>query len=104
MILFSSGLEDKAGPLSCQKLVETFYQVCKNYRVPLATAKAVGPIFVKQMVSIPETKISTIIQKVEAVLQHTKITLKQMQSLLAHFPSSVKQYHLVGHSYVGLLI
>ena len=30
MILFSSGLEDKPSPLSCQKLVETFYQVCKN--------------------------------------------------------------------------
>ena len=96
IILFPSGLEDKANPLSWQKLVETSHQVCKKSGVPLATAKAVA--------SIPETKINAIIQKVEDALQHTKITLKQMQSLLAHFPSSVKQYHLGGHSYVGLLI
>ena len=37
---------------------------------------------VKQVVSIPETKINAIIQKVEDVLQHTKITLKQLQSLI----------------------
>ena len=81
------GLEDKASlPPSCQKLVETFHQVCKNLGVPLATAKSVGPTSklvylslkvdsVKKEVSIPEAKINAIILKVKDALQHTKITL-----------------------------
>ena len=87
------GLEDKASPLSCQNLVETFHQVCKNLGVPLAMAKSVGPTSklvylgleidsIKQVVSIPETKINAIIQKIEDALQHTKVTLKQFQSLI----------------------
>ena len=87
------GLEDKASPLSCQKLVETFHQVCKDLGVPLAMAKSVGPTSkliylgleidsIKQVVSIPETKIIAIIQKIEDALQHTKVTLKQLQSLI----------------------
>ena len=34
------------------------------------------------MVSIPETKINAFIQKTEDALQHTKVALKQLQSLI----------------------
>ena len=62
------------------KINVNFPSSLQEPRVPLATGKGVGPISVKQMVLIPETKINAIIQKVEDALQHTKITLKQMQS------------------------
>ena len=87
------GLANDLDHLSCSRLVRIFENVCKRIGVPLAADKSVGPtskiIFlgleidsVGQTVSIPTTKIQTVIGKVEEALKSSRLTLKELQSLI----------------------
>ncbi len=91
--MFFAGPKGETGPQSCSTLLETFQEVCKEFGVPLAADKTVGPTSTitflglqidseKQIISIPSAKLDTVKEKVERALSARKITLKDLQSLI----------------------
>ncbi len=83
----------KGGCTSCARLVETFERVCRHLGVPLAEEKSVAPTTklvylgiqidsVQQLVSIPPGKLQRIIDKVQSAMQASKLSLKEIQSLI----------------------
>ncbi|XP_072025655.1 uncharacterized protein [Amphiura filiformis] len=99
---------------SCYKLVESFEKVCDKLGVPLAKDKSVGPTTkivylglqidsIEQVVSIPQEKIQAIITKVEKAIQATKLTLKELQSLIGSLSFVCKAIAPEDHSFVRLI-
>ena len=81
------------GGLSCQHIVNSFNKVCKELGVPLAKDKSVAPTTklvylgleidsVRQVISIPTDKLQKIIAKVQNTLNSSKVTLRDLQSVI----------------------
>ncbi len=87
------GKNDDRDRSSCCRIVKTFENMCDELGVPLAKDKSVGPATslvylglqidsVEQTISIPQGKLETIVGKVQKALQASKLTLKELQSLI----------------------
>jgi hypothetical protein len=81
------------GSGDCSYLLQTFHKVCQHLGVPIAHEKTEGPVteivFLglkidtkKQTVTIPLEKLEEIVLKIKIVLKKSKVTLKQLQSLI----------------------
>ena len=81
------------GKQSCNHLVKCFEGVCRDLGVPLAEEKSVGPVSKlvylgleidaeRQVVAVPEDKLSKIRAKVASSLLAAKLSLKELQSLI----------------------
>ena len=82
-----------ADSLDCARALSSFTVVCKDFGVPLASDKTVGPTTqitflgltidtVAQTIQVPPTKIVAIVEKLDAALHKPKLTLRELQSLL----------------------
>lgn len=78
---------------SCSQALKIFENTMSEFGVPLATEKTEGPteilVFLgleldseNMVVRIPILKIQEIVQKIKAMLSHSKTTLKNVQSLI----------------------
>ena len=87
------GSDNESEGASCFQQVKTFEKVCAKLGVPLAADKAEGPVTkivylgleidsIQQLISIPNEKLLAIRQKVEKALAASKLTLKELQSLI----------------------
>jgi hypothetical protein len=90
---FFCGIADEFSSSSCKYLVDCFEKVCQNLGVPLASDKSVGPVTklvflgleidsIRQLVTVPQEKLLTIVGKINKALRGEKITLKELQSLV----------------------
>ena len=77
----------------CARVLSSFTVVCKEFGVPLASDKTVGPTTqitflgltidtVSRNIQVPPTKIVAILEKLRAALEKPKLTLRELQSLL----------------------
>ena len=77
----------------CGRALSSFTVVCKDFGVPLASDKTVGPTTqitflgltidtVDQKIQVPLTKIVAILEKLDAALNKPKLILQELQSLL----------------------
>ncbi len=87
-----AGRDDDSN-MSCARLVRVFEQVCEHLGVPLAEEKSIAPTTkivylgiqidsIRQSLSIPQEKLERIVAKIESALQATKLSLKEIQSLI----------------------
>ena len=76
----------------CDRLMNSFKNVCNRLNIPIADEKTEGPTTVleylgitidtdKMMVKIPTNKLSELREKISLVLNSKKVTLKVLQSL-----------------------
>ena len=90
---FCCGLADESSSSSCKYVLNCFEQVCAKLGVPLSAEKTVGPVTklvflgleidsVKQLVTVPQEKLVSIIDKIQKALKAQKLTLKELQSLV----------------------
>ncbi len=91
--VFFVGEKDDSGPHSCGALLQTFRTVCNKFGVPLAEEKTVGPVSCltflglqldseSQTVSIPQSKIEAVKDKIESALGKETVSLRELQSLI----------------------
>jgi hypothetical protein len=77
----------------CSGLLENVHKICQQLEVPIAHEKTEGPVTklvflglqidtIKQTVTIPGGKVDEIILKIQTMLNQSKVTLKQLQSLI----------------------
>lgn len=89
---FVSGIAGDSSQ-SCSKVLECFNKLCKELGVPLAEEKSVGPTSrlvylgleidaVRQIVAVPEEKMSKISEKIQRALQASEMSLREIQSLI----------------------
>ena len=81
------------GSGDCKTLLEVFHKTCQHLGVPIAHEKTEGPVteivFLglkintsKQIVTIPAEKLEEMVEKIKLVMNLSKVTLKQLQSLI----------------------
>lgn len=88
----------KANSTQCQELLDSFLSTCEYLGVPVADEKTVGPCTVlcflgleintvNLTIKIPVTKVAEICEKLHHFLTKSKVTLREMQSLIGalHF-------------------
>ena len=81
-------LAGKAGTRECLQLMDRFRIICEDLGVPLAEDKTIGRSFfltflgLEMVIRIPQCKLSEIKEKLESALGRTKITLRDLQSLI----------------------
>ena len=78
---------------SCARLVQSFNTVCHDFGVPLANEKFVGPVSrltylgleidaAKQQILVPQAKIIKISAQLEKARHSSKVSLRELQSLI----------------------
>ena len=76
----------------CQYLLDEFSKLCTELSVPVAEEKTVGPVTcitylgyvldsILMEIRIPIDKIRAILQQIEEISSHSKVSLRQLQSL-----------------------
>ena len=86
-------LAGKAGTGDCWQLMDHFRIICEDLGVPLAEDKTIGPSSIltflgleidtlEMVIRIPQCKLSEVKEKLESALGRTKITLRDLQSLV----------------------
>lgn len=83
----------KAGSNHCCSIMQSFFNICRNLAVPVAESKTEGPttviVFlgfeldsVLMQVRVPLDKIKALVGQILEILEHGRVTLKVMQSLI----------------------